>query len=275
MAMPARWTWLWMPAIVVAAGIVAYLGSFQGVFLLDDMRHIVENPNLRGFASFWSSLGGDDRPLVSLSLALNYAIGGAWKPANAVPEYLDWPDSPFTGNLTGQWNHAGLAKLASYALQLLVGKKAFLGHNLPLLLVIPAVVFLWRRRAPYLPEAIFSVAVSACVWLVYAVGSSNYAGACLSIRWFVPLIAPCYFVIMLLLREAPNAAVDLGILTVGGIALMASAWPEGPWRLNLLPAQWPICGLTLIAWAAYRWRMGWSWVQAAPAEQERPQKLAA
>src|SRR5438552_3486703 len=69
-------TWLWMPAVLVAAGIGAYLGSFRGVFLFDDVRLIVENPNIRGLAAVWSSLPGDDRPLVSLSLALDYSIGG-------------------------------------------------------------------------------------------------------------------------------------------------------------------------------------------------------
>ena len=70
------WTWLWMPGVVIAAGIAAYLGSFKGVFLFDDLPHIVENPNIHRFASLWSSLPGDERPLVSLSLALNYAISG-------------------------------------------------------------------------------------------------------------------------------------------------------------------------------------------------------
>ncbi|HEU5322743.1 MAG TPA: hypothetical protein VFX28_18190, partial [Methylomirabilota bacterium] len=62
-----------MPGVVIAAGVVAYLGSFQGVFHFDDLPHIVDNPSLRRFASLWSRLPGDDRPLVTLSLALNYA----------------------------------------------------------------------------------------------------------------------------------------------------------------------------------------------------------
>jgi tetratricopeptide (TPR) repeat protein len=65
-----------MPGVVIAAGVAAYLGSFKGVFLFDDLRRIVENPSIRRFASVWSSLPGDERPLVSLSLALNYAISG-------------------------------------------------------------------------------------------------------------------------------------------------------------------------------------------------------
>jgi Flp pilus assembly protein TadD len=67
---------MWMPGVVLAAGIAAYLDSFKGVFLFDDLPRIVENPNLRRFASVWSSLPGDERPLSSLSLALNYAMSG-------------------------------------------------------------------------------------------------------------------------------------------------------------------------------------------------------
>ena len=65
-----------MPAVLAAAGVAAYLGSFRGVFLFDDLPHIVENPGIRTLAAAWRSLPGDDRPLVTLSLALNYAIGG-------------------------------------------------------------------------------------------------------------------------------------------------------------------------------------------------------
>jgi protein O-mannosyl-transferase len=70
-----------MPGAVIAAGIVAYLGSFKGAFLLDDVLSIVANPSIRRFAlalSSWPAAYacGADRPLVSLSLALNYAISG-------------------------------------------------------------------------------------------------------------------------------------------------------------------------------------------------------
>ena len=47
---PAR---RWMPAVVMAAGIAAYLGSFRGVFLFDDVPHIVEVPHIRRFGSAW------------------------------------------------------------------------------------------------------------------------------------------------------------------------------------------------------------------------------
>lgn len=197
-------------------------------------------------------------PWLAAHHGVNYATGGTFKPANAVPEYLAWPRSPFQTNLTGQWNHNDLGQFASYALQLQIGKKGFLGHNLPLLLALPAGCYLLRKKITYWPEVLYCLGVSGGVWLVYAAGSTNYAGACCSIRWFVPLIGLGYLLLILLLRDLPSAAADFGILTAGGIALMFSAWAEGPWRLHLLPGHWPVLGLTVGAWATYRWRIGWT-----------------
>jgi hypothetical protein len=208
-------------------------------------------------------------PWLAAHHGMNYATGGTIKPANAVPEYLAWPGSPFHTNSTGQWNHSSPAQFAAYALQLLIGKKGFLSHNPTLLLALPAGFYLLRRRTPYWPEVLYCLGVSGGVWLVYAAGSTNYSGACCSIRWFVPLIAPGYLLLILFLREVPGAAGDFAILTVGGMALMGTAWTEGPWRLNLLPAHWPVLGLTLAAWATYRWRMRRARPDAA-AQQELP-----
>jgi tetratricopeptide (TPR) repeat protein len=68
--------------VIVAAGLLAFFNSFSGVFLFDDDYAIVENPYIR---SLWpisqamsappqASVSG--RPIVSLSLAVNYALGG-------------------------------------------------------------------------------------------------------------------------------------------------------------------------------------------------------
>lgn len=192
-------------------------------------------------------------PWLALHHAVNFAIGGTIKPAAAVREYLEWPGSPCLDSFTGQWSHHSIGHATSYAVQLLVGKKGFLGHNMPLLLMFPALACLVRRRTPYLMEAWMCLAMCGGAWLIYSVASSNYAGACCSIRWFVPLLGPGYFLIMLLLHEAPRRAADLGVLTVGGAALMLTAWPEGPWRLGVLPAYWPLLGTTLLAWVGCRW----------------------
>src|SRR5262249_51199889 len=40
-------------------------------------------------------------PWLALHHALNYAVGGCWRPANAIVEYLAWPGSAFSsGNMT-------------------------------------------------------------------------------------------------------------------------------------------------------------------------------
>jgi len=66
-----------MPAALIgAAGIAAYFNSFSVPFLFDDFYHIVENPRIRSLLHPMQILTGTTRPLVSLSLAINYALGG-------------------------------------------------------------------------------------------------------------------------------------------------------------------------------------------------------
>src|SRR6516162_4838323 len=51
-------------------------------------------------------------PFIFLHHALNYSIGGSWKPANAIPEYFAWEGCPFNSdNLTGAWHDRGLGRL--------------------------------------------------------------------------------------------------------------------------------------------------------------------
>jgi hypothetical protein len=68
--------------LIIAAGIWAYHNSFQGPFIFDDLPSIPENPHIRHLwpigkalsPSPTSLVGG--RPVMNLSLALNYALGG-------------------------------------------------------------------------------------------------------------------------------------------------------------------------------------------------------
>ena len=71
-------------AVIVAAALVAYHNSFSGPFVLDDVAAIVGNPTIR---HFWPpgavlspphdlGLPVNGRPVVNLSLALNYALSG-------------------------------------------------------------------------------------------------------------------------------------------------------------------------------------------------------
>ncbi len=65
--------------LIVAAGLLAYCNSFGGPFIFDDKPSICENPSIR---ELWSALGGSirpgatvaGRPILSLSLAINYQI---------------------------------------------------------------------------------------------------------------------------------------------------------------------------------------------------------
>lgn len=81
------------PKLVAFAGaglglgvLLAYANSLSGPFVFDDVPSIIDNPTLRQLWPWWKPLapppealglpvGG--RPLVNLSLALNYALGGA------------------------------------------------------------------------------------------------------------------------------------------------------------------------------------------------------
>lgn len=64
-------------AVIVAAGLAAYFNSFQGVFVLADQQHITENAGIRRLWPIWRAMSSDwSRPVVGLSLALNYAADG-------------------------------------------------------------------------------------------------------------------------------------------------------------------------------------------------------
>ena len=71
-------------ALVIAlAALAAYANSFNGPFIFDDPSSIVSNPTIRSLWPPWDALttprvgvtvGG--RPILNLSLAINYALGG-------------------------------------------------------------------------------------------------------------------------------------------------------------------------------------------------------
>jgi protein O-mannosyl-transferase len=78
----SRWLVLFSAVAIVAAIVAVYFNSFSGAMVFDDHNWILENPAIRSLSSIGELVlprnagvvGG--RPLVSLSLALNYAIGG-------------------------------------------------------------------------------------------------------------------------------------------------------------------------------------------------------
>ena len=65
-----------IPLLVIAAGLLAYHNSFTGPFIFDDAQAIQQNPSIRHLWPPWSIVGHSSRPVVQLSLAVNYALGG-------------------------------------------------------------------------------------------------------------------------------------------------------------------------------------------------------
>jgi tetratricopeptide (TPR) repeat protein len=69
-------------AVLVVALCAAYANSFHGPFIFDDAPSIVENPSIRSLefpgvlTAPSSALTTTGRPVVNLSLAINYAVGG-------------------------------------------------------------------------------------------------------------------------------------------------------------------------------------------------------
>lgn len=80
-AAPAWKIWAAVGLLIVAVG-VAYANSFHGKLIFDDTPSIVENQSIRHLGSLQVLAAPPDaittagRPIVNLSLAINYAIGG-------------------------------------------------------------------------------------------------------------------------------------------------------------------------------------------------------
>src|ERR1017187_611924 len=73
-----RW---WMPVVLALLCAAAYYNTFHVPFLFDDLPAILHNPAIRHFWPLSAVIttrfpGLSGRPLISLSLAFNYALGG-------------------------------------------------------------------------------------------------------------------------------------------------------------------------------------------------------
>ncbi|MGA2604657.1 MAG: hypothetical protein ABSG14_10555, partial [Verrucomicrobiia bacterium] len=70
-----------IPVLIIAAGLGAYHNSFRGPFIFDDAS-ILENPHIRHLWPIWDAMSTHTdsavtgRPVVCLTLAVNYALGG-------------------------------------------------------------------------------------------------------------------------------------------------------------------------------------------------------
>lgn len=195
-------------------------------------------------------------PFAGLHHALNYSIGGTLRPISMVREYFLWPGSTFTeANLTGLAAGRGFWKTVRYTGKLLVGPRGYLVLNPPLLLVIPGLLTLWKRRRDR-PEITWALGVFVGTWLLYGWKSSDYSGGALAIRWFVPLLAPAFLLLALALEEREDAVPDFVLLSIWGAALMLLALEGGPFRHGLVPLQWAVTAAALYAWAVLRFPWG-------------------
>jgi hypothetical protein len=76
---PTGW---WRTLLIVVAGALAYSNSVSGPFIFDDLLSVVGNPQIREWSRLSAVLSPErespvaGRPLVNLSLAINYALGG-------------------------------------------------------------------------------------------------------------------------------------------------------------------------------------------------------
>ncbi len=132
-------------------------------------------------------------PFVFAHHALNYLVAGTIVPANSNPEYFRWPGSPFdASNMTGAWQHSSVGHAGLYALDLLFGKKGFLLFSLPLVQAVGGTYWLLRNRYAERPAVVTLGIWAVATWLLYSAASTNHSGFCLSIRWFVPLLAPVF-----------------------------------------------------------------------------------
>ena len=183
---------------------------------------------------------------------MNYAVGHVWVPLGMVPEYLDWPGSPFNrANMTGLARHdAGWVML--YARDMLIGPEGFLLCNLPLLLAVAAGWLVLLRPDPDRIELAVLAGWCVLVWAIYAVLSDNLSGWCLSMRWFVPFVVPGFWLLARLLAQWRIFRLDFVVLLCGGLVLGWRMWLLGPWEPFPQPRLWEVVRPTLWTWGAVR-----------------------
>ena len=88
---------------------------------------------------------------------------------------------------------------------------------------------------------------------MYGVLSKNHGGACVSIRWFVPFLAPGFWLLAKVLVERPEFRRDFVVLALWGLPLAASAFLVGPWPFRIVPGYWVVFGGSLLTWGAVRY----------------------
>jgi hypothetical protein len=157
--------------------------------------------------------------------------------------------------MTGVWAHNSVGDLIQYAAGLLVGPQGFLFYNLPLLLIPLGAVSAWRAFPDRRAELVFAALLAVGSWMVYALGSNNYSGLAVSIRWFVPLLVPAYFVLMLEIQARPGLLEQFKLLTKFGLVLSAVLFLLGPYHgAGIWFVARVVASLALAAFAWSLWR---------------------
>jgi hypothetical protein len=186
----------------------------------------------------------------------NYLIGGTIAPANANLQYLLWPGSPFNAsNITGRWAHESIYSFSTYLADLLVGKQGFLFNNLPAMLAafwaLPLLLTAKKNKV------VLGMAMNWAIMtvLLAAFTSSNRSGQCLSVRWFLPLLASAMVYVGILLRDRKDLHIDLLIVSVWGLAIGCLSAIVGAWTARMIPGFWILVVGSLVSLSIHRYRL--------------------
>jgi hypothetical protein len=259
----ARTAWIELVSAGFLAGLTYTLDQASGGLLLLSVIVAILLRDRRSLPIVAFILGA--LPWVIVHHAIHFTIGHVWVPLNMIPEYLEWPGSPFDRtNMTGIARHDTMG-LFLYARDLLIGNESFLLCNLPLLLAVAAGWLVLIR--PGIDRIELTVLGVWCigVWWTYSILSDNAGGACLSIRWFVPLVVPGFWLLARLLTEWRTFRIDFLVLTVWGLILSWHMWTVGPWTIVPIPHFWDVVRAALWSWGLARvvalcyWVVKWVW----------------
>lgn len=91
----------------------------------------------------------------------------------------------------------------------------------------------------------------------------------MSVRWFVPLLVPGFWLLARLLSECPSFRADFLVLTGWGLVLGYQMWQLGPWMSGPVGGQGETVGRAVLMWAAVRGALVARWVWRGRAAQGR------
>jgi len=104
----------------------------------------------------------------------------------------------------------------------------------------------WRLRERR-DLVVYASAILLGTWLLCAATSNNYSGLVVTVRWFVPLLAPAYLLICLALRAKSALWRDLAALSAVGLLLSVALWQVGPFGRESEWIYWPLQALAAIS----------------------------